>query len=290
MENKSGRLFVISTPIGNWEDISRRALRMLQEVDIIAAEDTRYAHRLLSHYQIKGEVISCHSYNEAKRVDWLLSKLGEGKDIGLISDAGTPAISDPGAIIVAAAAEAGFQVVAVPGPSAITAAMSISGLKGSTFRFIGFIARKGAKRQKAIQVHADDDAILIFYESPRRIIALLEDCLKILGDRPAVLCNDLTKIYEKILRGTLSSILTEIESDIKGEIILLVGASAKQSQNKPNIRTKADRFDPDFEKKAKLLIKQDYSTRDAARILAEQFSISKQRAYQNLLKIQEEIQ
>ncbi|MBN1348347.1 16S rRNA (cytidine(1402)-2'-O)-methyltransferase [candidate division KSB1 bacterium] len=276
-----GRLYVIATPIGNRDDITLRALQLLKAVDVIAAEDTRTTRKLLAHFDIRKKVISCHSYNENKRIEWILAQLSAGRDIALVSDAGTPAISDPGTVIVEAVSQGGFQVIPVPGASAITAALSISGLKAPQFYFLGFIPRRGLKRNRAILAHAATDTILIFYESPRRTQTLIEDCLRLLGDRPAVLCNDLTKTYEKIMRGTLSSILWALEPEVKGEIILLIGPDENTTEMQ-----RSESCQLSINEQARTLLQQGYSTKDAAKLLMEKFSISRRDAYRELIDIQ----
>jgi len=190
---KSGTLYVVATPVGNLEDITFRAVRILQEVDLIAAEDTRHTARLLSHYNIKNSVISCHEHNEMQRLDLLLDKLSQGKNIALVSDAGTPTISDPGYQLVKKVAQEGIRVVPIPGPSAAIAGLSVSGLPTDSFLFMGFLHRKKGRRQSALQGVKDEVATLIFYESPRRIIVLLEELISILGDRPAMVAREITK-------------------------------------------------------------------------------------------------
>ncbi|MFK5954635.1 MAG: 16S rRNA (cytidine(1402)-2'-O)-methyltransferase [Desulfobacterium sp.] len=221
---KSGTLYVVATPVGNLEDITFRAVRILKEVDLIAAEDTRHTARLLSHYNIKNSVISCHEHNEVQRLDLLLDKLSQGKNIALVSDAGTPTISDPGYQLVKKVAQEGIRVVPIPGPSAAIAGLSVSGLPTDSFLFMGFLHRKKGRRQSALQGVKDEVATLIFYESPRRIIVLLEELISILGDRPAMVAREITKIHEEFLRGSLSQILGILQSrpSVKGECVIFV--------------------------------------------------------------------
>ncbi|SMC88130.1 16S rRNA (cytidine1402-2'-O)-methyltransferase [Desulfocicer vacuolatum DSM 3385] len=224
MQLKTGTLFVVATPVGNLEDITFRAVRVLKEVDLIAAEDTRHTARLLSHYNIKNSVISCHEHNELQRLDLFLEKLSQGQSIALVSDAGTPTISDPGYQLVKKVARQGFRVVPVPGPSAAIAGLSVSGLPSDSFLFMGFLHRKKGRRQSALEGIKNEKATLIFYESPRRIIILLEELMAILGDRPAMVAREITKIHEEFLRGTLSQIIEILKSrpSVKGECAIFV--------------------------------------------------------------------
>ncbi len=219
-----GVLFVVATPIGNLEDASPRALRVLREADAVFAEDTRHTMKLLAAHGIRVPLVSCHEHNEAERVARLLDLLAEGKSAALVTDAGTPAISDPGYRMAAAACDAGFSVTPVPGPCAFVAALCASGLPTDSHYFAGFLPRKAGRRREKIEEIARLSATLVFYESPRRAGALARELLQILGDRRAVLARELTKIHEEFLRGSLSEIAAEIErrGDLKGEVTLLV--------------------------------------------------------------------
>ncbi len=221
---------MVATPIGNPEDITLRALRILGQVDLIAAEDTREAGKLLSRHQIKGALISCHNFNEQARCGPLLEKLKAGLNIALISDAGTPSVSDPGYRLVLAAIEHGLKVIPVPGVSALTTALSVSGLPTDAFVFVGFLPKKTGKRLEQLEALAQEPATVIFYESPKRLPALLAALLKIFGDRQAVLAREMTKTYEEFQRGRISELIATLaqRAAIKGECTLLVagGASA----------------------------------------------------------------
>ncbi len=280
-ESGKGKLYLISTPIGNWDDITLRALRLLGEVSMIAAEDTRNARRLLARHDIRARLMSCHAYNEERRVERILSHLGKGEDVGLITDSGTPGVSDPGSALVAAAAGAGFEVIPVPGPSAAIAAISVSGLKGKGFRFVGFLPRSGAKRRRRIESLMDDDGLLVFYESPRRIKALLADLLDVLGDRPAVLCRELTKRYEEILRSCLSGIIELLKAEVKGEVILVVGPAEKR------VRRTSDR---ECIEEADRLVKEGLKTREAVELLVQDYDLSRKEAYSLVLQAKNRIE
>ncbi len=219
-------LYIVATPIGNLEDMTFRAVRVLNEVDLIACEDTRHTRRLLDHYAIKTRAISYHEHNETARVEELIGRLKEGSSIALVSDAGTPLISDPGYRIVAAAAAGGFSVIPIPGASAAITALSASGLPTDAFRFCGFLPAKTGQRRKAIEAVAGESVTLVFYEAPHRIVETVADLRMVLGNRPAVLARELTKIHEEFLRGDLASLeatLAERETARRGEFTILVG-------------------------------------------------------------------
>ncbi len=221
-------LFLVATPIGNLEDISIRALRVLKEVDLIACEDTRHTARMLHHYGISTPCESHHEHNENIHNRRLLTLLQEGKSIALVSDAGTPLLSDPGYTLVSACREAGLAVVPVPGPSAIAAALTGSGLPTDSFFFAGFLPPKQGMRRRRLQEIAAVPATLVFYEAPHRLLAALEDMVEILGARQTCVARELTKIHEEWVRGTLPEILAELTSrpHLRGEITLVVDRGA----------------------------------------------------------------
>jgi 16S rRNA (cytidine1402-2'-O)-methyltransferase len=220
-----GRLYVVATPIGNLEDITYRAVRVLGEVDLIACEDTRQTRKLLDHYGIQKPAVSYHEHNETERAEELAERLREGASIALVSDAGAPLVSDPGYRLVRAAIESGIAVYPIPGPSAVVAALSASGLPTDSFRFGGFLPHKQGQRMKALEAIADEHATVIFYDAPHRILESLEALEQALGDRPVVVARELTKIHEEFLRGTAAEIRAELASrdSVKGEITLLIG-------------------------------------------------------------------
>lgn len=225
-----GTLFVVATPIGNLEDFSPRAQRILREVRLIAAEDTRHSRRLLAHFSIDTPLISYHQHNQRERRQALLDALAVG-DVALITDAGTPAISDPGADLVNAALAGGFSVSPIPGPSALTAAISASGLIDGPFVSLGFLPRDRPERKVVIGRAAAGGLPLIIFESARRLGATLRDLLSALGDRPAVAMRELTKLYEEIVPGSLSEIQEWASSTVpRGEVVLVVaGANHEQA-------------------------------------------------------------
>ncbi len=219
-------LYLIATPIGNLEDITLRALRILrEEVAVIACEDTRHTQTLLEHYEIRKPLISYHEHNEASRAADIVERLERGESIALVSDAGTPLISDPGFRAVTAAIQKGFAVVPVPGPSAVLAALAGSGLPVDEFRFIGFLPSKTAARRKALQHIASGSATVIAYESPHRILETLADIAEVFPRRPLALAREITKIHEEFLRGSAREIREQLvaRAVVKGEITLVIG-------------------------------------------------------------------
>jgi 16S rRNA (cytidine1402-2'-O)-methyltransferase len=226
---KKGTLHIVSTPIGNMEDITLRALRILKEVDLIASEDTRRTGLLLKHYGIHASLTSYFEGNELKKKGFILSKLKEGKEIALVSDAGTPGISDPGFRLIQLAIENEIPIVPIPGPSATIAALSVSGLPTDAFLFKGFLPHKSKKRRDFLKELEAVRETLIFYESPHRITETLNDILEVLGNREMVLTRELTKVYEEILRGKVSDIKNQIgERKLKGEITLVISGKTRK--------------------------------------------------------------
>jgi 16S rRNA (cytidine1402-2'-O)-methyltransferase len=218
----AGKLFVVATPIGNMEDITLRALRVLRETEVIACEDTRRTRKLLSHHGIRGKtLVSYHEGNERDRARELLEILMSGKDVALVSDSGTPCISDPGYRITRAAAEKGIRVVPVPGPSAATAALSVSGLPTDRFAFEGFLPRKKGSLRKRLKELISEERTLVIYESVHRIDATLAELAKEMGDREAALFREITKAHEEALRGRLSE-LAKMDFPRKGEFVLVI--------------------------------------------------------------------
>jgi 16S rRNA (cytidine1402-2'-O)-methyltransferase len=226
-----GTLFIVSTPIGNLEDITLRAVRVLGEVSLIACEDTRHTRKLLDHLGIVTPATSYHEHNEVSKAEELVGKLQAGSDVALVSDAGTPLISDPGYRIVAAAVGAGIPVVPIPGPSAILGALTAAGLPTDSFRFGGFLPPKSAQRRKLLEDLATESATLVFYEAPHRILDALEDVEAVLGPRQVVLARELTKLHEEFLRGTASEVRAELAGRpaVKGEMTLLIGKAKEGS-------------------------------------------------------------
>jgi 16S rRNA (cytidine1402-2'-O)-methyltransferase len=223
----AGTLFVVATPLGNLEDLTLRARRVLGEVRLIACEDTRRTGRLLAAHGIKTPTTSYFEHNETWKGERILEALRLGKDVALVSDAGTPAISDPGYRLVRDAREEGIPVLPVPGPSAVLAALSVSGLPSDRFLFVGFLPRKSQARRRALAELAREGETLVFYESPERVIAMLEDACQVLGDREAFLCREATKLHEEYRRGRLSDLRANLlgRERVRGEVSLVVAGA-----------------------------------------------------------------
>src|SRR5271157_143559 len=227
-----GKLFVVGTPIGNLEDITLRAIRILKEVDLIACEDTRRTQQLLNHYQIHTPTLSYHEHNEMTRAPELVIKLAEGENIALVSDAGMPVVSDPGFRLVHLAVRHAIPVIPVPGASAFVAALAASGLPVDKFRFLGFLPSKRGERKKALEELKDATKTLIFYEAPHRLVEMLKDAREILGEREIVVAREVTKVHEEFLRGTISTTLEYLKrKPVKGEITVLMGLHAVSDGN-----------------------------------------------------------
>ena len=225
----AGKLLVVATPIGNLDDLSPRARAAFAAADLVACEDTRHTGRLLAHLGIKKPLVSLHEHNERQRLPRLLADLREGKTIAVASDAGTPLLSDPGFLLVREAAAEGFRIEAIPGPTAPLAALVVSGLPPYPFTFAGFPPPKSGKRRAFYKGWSDLGHTLVLFESPHRLLASLEDALAELGDRPAAVARELTKLHEEVLRGRLSELLAELKGRpaLKGEFVVVIGAAAK---------------------------------------------------------------
>jgi len=269
----AGVLYIVATPIGNLEDITLRALRILKEVHLIAAEDTRHARILLARYEIQTPLTSYHEHNERAKARPLVERLERGEPIALIADAGTPAISDPGYRLVAEAIRAGIRVIPIPGPSAL--ALSASGLPTDRFAFEGFLPAKKPQRKGKLKDLARDPRTLVFYEAPHRLKDSLVDMLEILGDRPIAIGREITKIHEEFLRGRVSEVLAQLaDRDVKGEITLIVhGGAAGVAIAQEEIGAQAQR-----------LIDQGMGVKDVSELLSERYGISKREIYRIALK------
>jgi len=223
-------LYLVATPIGNLGDITLRALETLRAADYIASEDTRTTGRLLKHFEISRPQLAFHEHNEERAGERILGLLREGKSVALVTDAGTPGISDPGYSLVRRAIDAGEDVTMIPGPAGLIMAVVLSGLPLHSFTFRGFPPRKSGGRRRFLEVDRDSPHTLIFYESPFRLLAFLDDALAVYGDRPAALANDLTKLYEKVERGPLSELRARVaeEGKLKGEYIVVIRGASEQ--------------------------------------------------------------
>lgn len=278
--SQPGRLFVIGTPIGNLEDISARALRLLDEVAVIAAEDTRHTRKLLSHFDLHTPLVAYHQHSRPGRARRLIERMLAGEDVALVTDAGTPTISDPGSPLLNGALEAGIQVVPIPGPCALVAALSASGLPASEFTFAGFLPRAKGAREKTLTAMAQERGTLIFYESPRRLLATLRSMLDTLGDRPAVVAREVTKIHEEFRRGPMTDLIAHYEgAPPRGECVILV-TPGSGAGTEPDV-AEAGRT-------AAALVREGRSTSDAARQLQQSLGLPKREAYAIVLRAREE--
>jgi 16S rRNA (cytidine1402-2'-O)-methyltransferase len=222
---RAGTLYLVATPIGNLEDITLRALRVLKECDVVAAEDTRHSGQLLKYFGITKPLLSCFQFNEARRGEEILERLRRGEKVALVTDAGTPGISDPGGRVVSAALAAGLRVESVPGPCALVAGLTCSGLPGDEFHFAGFLPHKTGQRRRRLEELRSVPGTLIFYESPYRIVKLLEELVDLYPERRVVLARELTKKFEELRAGSPRQLLEEMRKrSIKGEFVVLLGA------------------------------------------------------------------
>jgi len=283
MAGDAGELFLIATPIGNLSDITMRALETLRSVDLVAAEDTRTARKLFSRYQVTTPLVSLHDNSSAKRLADLLAKLQAGDSVGVISEAGTPGISDPGYRLIQMAAAADIRITPLPGACAAVAALCASALPLDSFYFVGFLPVRSGPRQRRLESLKEIEATLIFYESPRRLNGTLETLEKVFGDRPACVARELTKIHEEFLRSPLSQLrILGSERDWRGEITLLVAGCDLEIRNRDpetllqeEAKLQARLADPKFVK--------DYSNRDLVEILMAEFPLLKRRRIYELV-------
>ena len=275
----AGILYNVATPIGNLEDITLRALRILKEVDLIAAEDTRHTKKLLTHYGIQKPLTSYHEHNEKNKSSQLIHRLKEGCLVALVSDAGTPLLSDPGFRLVQEAIRAEVQVVPIPGPSALTAVLSVSGLPMDSFAFEGFLtAKKAARRQKLAGLH-EEERTLVFFEVPHRVQESLRDILEILGDREIVLGREVTKMHEEFLRGSVSQLISDTgPRKWRGEITVVVGGGKKDRDRDRDTKKDSDR-DREIRAEIHRLRAEGMRVKEIAEILGERFSMSKREVY-----------
>lgn len=230
----TGTLYIVATPIGNLEDMTYRAVRVLQEADLIAAEDTRHTRKLLAHFGIATRLTPYHDHNEQLKTGQLLDRLREGDTVALVTDAGTPCIADPGYRIVSAAAAEGIRIVPIPGPSALIAALSASGLATDRFAFEGFLPPKQGKRKNRLEELKGELRVLIFYEAPHRLPATLTDMAEVYGNRYAVIARELTKIHEELVRGTLPELAGRYSTvSVKGEVVILLAPPDDTADSEP---------------------------------------------------------
>jgi len=274
---KSGTLYIVATPIGNLEDITLRAIRVLKEADLVAAEDTRHTRHLLDRYQIETQLTSYHDHNKEEKAPVLVARMLEGKNVALVSDAGTPGISDPGYFLINLAIDQQVPVVPIPGATAAIAALSVSGMPTDRFIFEGFLPAKHLARLKRLQELSTEERTIIFYEAPHKIIASVADMLAALGDRRAVITRELTKVYEESIRGTLSECLKRLhEGTVKGEFTVIVHGASKEP-------LKQDIDTAEFLKN--LILHRGLSKKEAISVAAEELGLPKKDVYKESLKL-----
>ncbi len=277
-----GTLYVVATPIGNMEDITLRALNVLHQVDLIAAEDTRHTGKLLKYHNIKNHLISYHEHNEKERTPLLVERIESGASIALVSNAGTPTVSDPGYMLLKSAVEKGIRVIPIPGASAGVTAISISGLPTDSFIFIGFPAKKKAKRLKQLQELVHEKRTLIFYENPGRILTFMEELAEVMGDRYGVFCREMTKLHEEFLRGRLSELIDSLSHrpGVKGECTLLV-KGCEENKKVPKDVILVELIEALNKKGAKIS--------EVSRNVAKKYGLSKNRVYEMALKLKPKV-
>ena len=230
---RPGTLFLVATPIGNLEDVTTRALRVLREADLVAAEDTRHTRRLLEHFGIPAQVVSLHEHNERARAASLVERVQSGQDVALVTDAGSPGIADPGYPVVRAAVAAGVRVESVPGPSAVITALQVSGLPTDAFLFAGFLPPTGAARRRRLEELSAHRETVVVFESPHRIEACLSDLEAVWGERPIALARELTKLHEQVLRGTAGEVRAALRAEWKrGEMVLVLGGLTRAERSR----------------------------------------------------------
>ena len=270
-----GKLYIVATPIGNLEDITLRALRILKEVDLIACEDTRHTRKLLTHFDIHKPLISYHEHNERTRSKELIQELSAGKNVVIVSDAGTPGISDPGSSVISEAIAAGIEVIPIPGPSALVTALIASGLPTDEFRFVGFLPAKSSARRAKLQELTVECVTLIFYESPHRLRQMLDDLHQVFGDRKVVVARELTKLHEQFKRSVLSEIASDLSDEaIRGEYVILVEGST--AVPRAPIGTVVEQVNA-------LILESGLTKKDAIKQVAKLNGLSKSDVYQQVV-------
>ncbi len=277
-DHEDGSLFVVATPIGNLEDISLRAIRTLKNVDFIAAEDTRRTRKLLNARDISTPLISLHEHNEKEKSALIIDQIRKGKNVAYVTDAGTPCVSDPGCFLISRAHDENIAVIPIPGPSAVVAALSVSGFPADSFIFCGFMPAQANKRKKCFEELKNEERTIVLYESAKRFLASLKDMLEILGNREIVLAREITKIYEEIRRGKISEFIeAKIGVKIKGEITVIIKPEGKRSAPLSEKEIK--------EKIIELLKNNGVSLRDAVSEVVRQTGLSRKIIYEIGIKM-----
>lgn len=278
-QNSAGCLYLVGTPIGNLEDITLRALRILKEADQIACEDTRHTQKLLAHYDIRKPLVSYHEHNEMKRAAELAAAMEQGARIALVSDAGMPLVSDPGHRLVGLCLQNQIPVVPIPGPSALLASLSGSGMPTEEFLFLGFLPARSGERRRAFERLRIEERTIILYEAPHRIAGSIADALDILGDRPACLAREVTKIHEEFLRGKLSEILASLkERSVRGEITLILGPP-----NEAEVRAQSNSSQTLAARVEELMKQAHLHRKEALKLAAKERGLTRRAAYSQLI-------
>lgn len=277
----AGTLYIVSTPIGNLQDISSRAIQILKSADLIACEDSRHSKKLLSHFGINTPLTSYHEHNELSKSQKLIEDLKEGKNIALVTDAGTPCVSDPGYRIVNLAVKNSIKIVPVPGASSVLAAIAASGLPSDKFLFLGFLPKTKTQVEKLSEQYINEPYTLIFFESPKRIKKSLNYLVRYFGDREAALARELTKMHEEIVYGTVKEISEnyEVRDSIKGELTLIVKGSEGDTEDS------LDKSKELISKRLKTLNNLGLSLKDSVKVVCENFNVSKKTVYDAALAI-----
>lgn len=271
-----GKLYIVATPIGNLEDITLRAIKVLKNVDLIAAEDTRHTLKLLNHLEISKPLISYHRHNEETKTEVLMQKLMEGRDIALVSDAGTPGISDPGEVVIKKCIEEKIQIIPVPGACAMINALICSGLDTKEFIFIGFLPLNKKTRKEKLEEISNSRKTIILYEAPHKLINTLKDLQIILSDRRVVLARELTKIHEEFIRGNINEIIEKSEN-LKGEIVLIIEANTQVSES-------ADYMQMSLDEHYEMYKKQGLDKKEIIKKIAKDRGLNKNEVYQKFLR------
>lgn len=288
-ENGAGCLFIVATPIGNLEDITLRALRVLREADVIACEDTRQTMKLLSHFDISKRLVSYHEHNEITRAPEIVIELEQGAKVALVSDAGTPAISDPGFRLVSLCLRHGILVVPIPGPSAFVAALAASGMPIEEFTFAGFLPSRPTARRKALRALANEPRTVALYEAPHRLLDSLEDALEILGNRPAVIAREVTKAFEEFQRGHIEDLVEGVRKKApRGEVTLLIGPADGQVIHPNHNGNGAQVTAPLSHRVEEIMKERGIDRKSALKIAARERGITRREAYKQLLITRDE--
>lgn len=288
-ETGAGCLYIVATPIGNLEDITLRGLRVLQEADIIACEDTRQTMKLLSHFDISKRLVSYHEHNEITRAPEIVIELEQGAKVALVSDAGTPAISDPGFRLVGLCMRHGIPVVPIPGASAFVAALAASGMPIDEFTFAGFLPSRSAARRKALRALAGEPRTVVLYEAPHRLLDSLEDALEILGNRPAVIAREITKVFEQFLRGHLEDLVAAVrKTPARGEITLLIGPADGYATHLGNNGAGSEAVTPLSHRVEEIMKDRGIDRKAALKLAARERGLTRREAYKQLLVTRDE--